>query len=122
MCAPQCACIVVASVESSVCGVDSTTLRECVQVVVVGIELCRERLESLDLGELDPIATDWDQKVLRESWMVKGKSTVVIHRKDQGAQCRRNDIENGRWEMCARQVAIFAASEKYCTQIHRESE
>ena len=115
-------CIVVASVELSVRGVDSTTLRECVQVIVVGVELCRERLESLDLGELDPITADWDQKVLRESWMVKGKSTVVVHQKDQGTQCRRNDIENGRWEMCVRQVAIFAASEKYCTQIHRESE
>ena len=104
-------------------GVDSTTLCECVQVVVAGVELCRERLESLDLGVLDPIAADQDQKVLRESWMVKGKSTVVVHWKDQGAQCRRNDIENGRWEMCdARQVAIFATSEKYCTQIHRESE
>ena len=55
--------------------------------------------------------------------MVKGKSAVDIHWKDQGVWRRRNEIENGRWEMCdARQVAIFAASEKYCTQIHCQSE
>ena len=78
---------------------------------------------SVDLDELDPIAADRDQKVLRESWMVKGKSGVDVHRKDQGAWHQRNEIEKGRWEMCdARQVAIFAASEKYCTQIHRKSE
>ena len=79
--------------------------------------------ESVDLDKLDPIATDRDQKVLRESWMVKGKSVVDVHRKDQGTRCWRNEIENGRWEMCdARQVAIFATSEKYCTQIHCQSE
>ena len=79
--------------------------------------------ESVDLDELDPIAADQDQKVLRESWMVKGKTAVDVHRKDQGAWRRRNEIENGRWEMCdARQVAIFAASEKYCTQIHCQSD
>ena len=79
--------------------------------------------ESVDLDKLDPIAADRDQKVLRESWMVKGKSAMDIHWKDQGVQRRRNEIKNGRWEMCdAQQVAIFSASEKYCTQIHCKSE
>ena len=71
-----------------------------------GVEVvtCRFAGESVDLDESDEIGADRDQ---RESWMVKGKSVVDVHQKDQGTQCRRNDIENGRWDMCnARQVAI----------------
>jgi hypothetical protein len=48
------------------------------------------------LDESDEIAAD---RVQRESCMEMGMSVVDVHEKDQGAQRRRNEIENKRWEM-----------------------